>query len=324
MIIIEYFIYTKINFHKIIYPIVYKDIDHNITNLEDFYDNVRFGRKVAQHSKIVVCCLCRNSELYIEKFFKRIRKTCDRFKEYKIVLFENDSTDNTRYIIKQEQQYDKNIILIKCCETDCDCKLNIKKMYDIGSFSPSRIEKMANFRNKYLEYVQTNLKDYNYMLVIDVDLVDDGEYSDYGLFHTLAFDFDAIAINGRVGIPGSFGTISAPYDALAFSYSEEDFSSRDFMKLYYSMNSRIKEHLENDELMKKTRLLKVQSAFNGLCLYNIKSIIGSKYDSKTPCEHRDLHKNMIMNGFDKIFINPYFMGYFKQQGPRDNIFSFFK
>jgi hypothetical protein len=323
LFIIEYFFLTHINFHKYQYPKIYDDIDTNITFFGDFNNRLSIGKEKAKQSKIVVCGLCRNVEKSLPKFFQRIKKTCRMFNEYKIVCFENDSEDFTRQIIKKESEIDNNIILLDCCETECDCKLKTRKMYDYGMFSLSRIEKMSSFRNKYIEYVKKNLGHYDYMLVIDTDLMNDGEYNDNGILHSLSFNFDAIAINGRVSFPGSLGLLTLQYDGLAY-IGYNDNINNNVLYSYYKMNKSVFDKIKLDKTTGKTGLIPVSSAFNGMCLYNIKSILNSKYDHLTSCEHKDFHLSIIRSGHSKIFINPYFVGYFKAQGSRSDISSFFK
>ena len=57
----------------------------------------------------------------------------------------------------------------------------------------------------------------------------------------------------------------------------------------------------------------VKSAFNGLAIYKVKSVLNSSYKIAT-CEHIGLHVDMIKNGKDKLYINPFFTGYSGYQG----------
>ena len=155
-----------------------------------------------------------------------------------------------------------------------------------------------------------------------MDLGDQGEYSDHGILHSLSFkDWDMISINGRTSLPGSYGMVTVPYDLLAYANTYSDLDNKNITPKGIRMIHDINYTRYTDYLSKKTSLLKVASSFNGICIYKINSILNSSYDYKTPCEHRDFHKKMIDNGFNKIFINPYFIGYFSIQGPRNNILS---
>jgi len=323
LVFIEYSYFVHVNFHKYFYPHLYTNINEHITDIPEFYKRTLEGKRIAQKSKIVICGLCRNSGPHLSHFIDRIKKTCDMFRDYKMVFFENDSSDDTRKILKSKSKNNNHIVLLKCCEEgQCNCILGNKNMYDLGSFSQTRMKKMSYFRNRYLDYVKKNLSDYDYMFVIDMDLGDQGEYSDHGILHSLSFkDWDMISINGRTSLPGSYGMVTVPYDLLAYANTYSDLDNKNITTKGIRMIHDINYTRYTDYLSKKTSLLKVASSFNGICIYKINSILNSSYDYKTPCEHRDFHKKMIDNGFNKIFINPYFIGYFSIQGPRNNILS---
>ena len=176
---------------------------------------------------------------------------------------------------------------------------------------------MAHYRNKYLDYIKRHLSNYDYVLIVDMDL-GAGEYSDNGILHSLSFDsWDMIAINGRTGIVGTYGLKTKMYDSLAFALKEDDLYDNSRVKLlslYKTMNDVVDTRIEDDEENETTNLVPVVSAFNGLGLYKTTSMLSSAYSDKTKCEHSDLHKGMIDAGYSGIFINPYFLGYFPRQG----------
>jgi len=58
------------------------------------------------------------------------------------------------------------------------------------------------------------------------------------------------------------------------------------------------------------------SAFNGLAIYKISSILDSRYIiAPKSCGHVGLHDNMRQNNHDKLFINPSMLLYAGMQGP---------
>jgi hypothetical protein len=288
------------SFHKLIYPKVY----NRINNL-----------KYKNNSRVVICSLARNSSKYIENskiFFEYIGNL---FSDYRIVLFENDSEDNTREILKEWALNNKRITLLDCYDTFGvkDCKLNIKKSYEIGVLSKKRIEKMVMYREQYLNYVKQNYSNYEYMMVIDFDL--NGNINIDGLIDTLNLsdEWDAVFINGRTPVPGTLGLSTIAYDNIAYvDYENGEYSSEEYniSKLLYN-NFRMEELINKN----KDKMFRVKSAFNGIGIYKIKSIIDLSYNGETNCEHTNLAKSMIEKG-KKIFINPRWIGYFEKQGPQ--------
>ena len=269
-----------------------------------------------KNSRIVICGLCRNIKDRLVKNIPKFENTGKLFKDYRVVIFENDSEDGTRELIKDWSQKNNKVVLLNCCNMNsCECRLNEREMYNIGIFSTERMKKMAFFRNQYLNYVKNNCSDFDYMLVVDMDM--EGSYSNQGLFNCLSYDFDMMCINGKIPIPSTLGMAVLTYDALAFE--------KDNLKIKNNIGDSIYKYIQMNKLVyDKNNPIKIVSGFNGMAIYNIKSILNSQYDSKDNCEHIDFHKNMIENGYDKIFINPIWKGYFGFQGSRNSISSFFK
>lgn len=315
--ILEKYIFPNRNVHEIIYPEIYKkEIPFYLTGLANKQDIIKIkkGIKTAKNKKIVICGLCRNiGYKKIKRMMEKIYNITKYFKEYKIVLFENDSTDNTRDIIKYYCSIDKNIKLLDCCsKNNCDCKLSFKTSYSSGVLSKNRIKNMAWCRNQYLNYVKKNYQNYDYLMVVDMDL--NGNVSSSGFFHSLGYDeWDAIFINGRVSTPGLLGIGTIAYDSLAYNKIgpiKKKTTQYELVDDLFHLNGKIK-------INKKKGLFRVISAFNGIGIYKIPSILNASYDSKTACEHIDFHTNMIRNGKNKLYINPKFMGYFEMQGPQN-------
>ena len=91
----------------------------------------------------------KNNEKNINHIKYLFENTGKNFKEYKIIIFDNDSTDNTRSLLKKWSKINKNVILLNCCDiNNCNCILNIN-LNNYSWSSKERINKMAYFRNKY-------------------------------------------------------------------------------------------------------------------------------------------------------------------------------
>lgn len=305
---------TGINYHEKLHPELYRlPSQSNKLKLSD--ENINKGYLRASQSKIAICCLARNNTDVVAKSRIRFEHIGSYFKEYKIVLFENDSSDNTRNLLKNWEDENENVILLDCCKMgSCDCKLNEKAGYSHGTYSSKRLGKMARFRQQYLDFVNHNLSNYDYMLVIDFDL--DGNADINGLFDSIAKDdWGAIFCNGRNPIPGCFGLITIPYDSLAYipetsNYDREDNVSS--LRLFYK-------NISMEILAFNNHFGRVKSAFNGYGLYKIKVLENCSYiGNDNLCEHINLAK-CINDKEEKLFINGNWYGYFNRQG--DNPFK---
>jgi hypothetical protein len=285
-----------------------------VYNSDEFISNVNEGTQIAKRSKIVICCLARNISKIFEKTKSRLEFIGKQFNEYKIIIFENDSSDNSRQLIQDWANLNNNIILLSCCDLgSCNCELKYKTGYEYGSFSDKRFSKMALYRQQYLNFVNKFFKHYDYMLVVDFDL--DGNININGIFDSLSKkEWGAIFCNGRVSLPGSFGFKTLPYDAIAILFSDDNYESKK-----YNIDEIIYRYFKMDWIGYNNHFVEVKSAFNGYGLYKIKSLTNCSYiNNNNACEHINLAK-CLNDKNDKIFINYYWEGYFNRQG--DNLFN---
>lgn len=245
-----------------------------------------------RNSKIIMTGLCRNVSENIDKNIKLLLETGAYYKDHKIVIFENDSTDGSRERIKEWTKNDSNVELIECEVPNCQYK---KERY--FGLSRKRQDDMVFYRNKCLNYIKENYSNYDYLLLVDLDMV--GYYSIEGLIHSMSFDdWDAIFVNGRKPSLFALGIVSQMYDSLAFVDHDEDINTR-----YQAISNQFKSSCRM-QLISRNKLHKVKSAFNGAGLYKMSSILPFEYVNGWSCEHIGLHNQMIQNGFDKLYINP--------------------
>ncbi len=307
--------YSGINFHEYFNPDLYKlptllEIPNvNDNEKEEFIKNIEIGKYIANNSRIVICSLARNISEIFEKSKERMEYIVKNFKEYKIVIFENDSNDNSRELIKNWSKNNKNVILLNCCDLgNCECKLKTKTGYEYGGVSLDRFKKMALYRQQYIDYITKNLNDYDYMLVNDFDL--DGNINIYGLFDCLSKkDWAAIFCNGRTPLFGTFGSITLAYDSIAFLLKDDNYNQNKYNIMYF-----INKTYEMNNELEKNHYFEVKSAFNGYGIYKIKSIIGCSYiGNNNLCEHVNLAK-CLYDKNEKIYLNSYWTGYFNHQG----------
>lgn len=313
--------------YKYFFPKYYDDEDNNLglnkltykdLNLsEDIMKDVERGYDIAKNESLVICGLARNVEKTIEKAKKKLEYIGSKFKDYKIVIFENDSEDNTREILKKWANVNKNVKLLECEEFGSkNCKLRTKKGYDLGMFSENRIQRMAIYREQYLDYIKKNLNSYTYTLISELDL-EGNQYID-GIFHSIGHpkDWDAIFINGRAPIQGIPSIFDIMYDALAYLDISQEFQDMDKSVIATSITKNL--FNSNYKLFNSEELVEVKSAFNGYALYKTDSLVNCSYLGDTECEHINLHKCMYNNG-GKLYINPLWKGYFNIQGPQGPI-----
>lgn len=314
------------SYHRILNPKLYKkhiletkDITGNkVTKM--YKNSVERGFLNCKSKSLIICCLCRDIRSVFLHNKKKLEQIAACFKKYKIILFENDSNDNSRDILKAWEKENQNVKLISCSSfsDSKDCILNTKTGYEYGALSNMRISKMAFYRNKYLELTMKDYSDYDYMIVFDFD-IKGGLYLD-GMIKNfdplLEKKWDAVFASGYQGTSIFQGRSTVLYDSLAYVNYDDSYDKKaTLMHLLKDMNKKYKKPYNHD-------LIPIKSAFNGMAIYKIKSINNIKYSSDTRCEHIDFHKKMYDNG-KKIYLSPSFILYTHQQGPPLS-FSFLK
>jgi len=347
-----------INVQEKTVPSLYKneistqDIRENFTvdktNLEF---KIKRGLEIIADKKIVLCLLARDVENKILTNVDKIMLFVKDFKDYRIVIFENDSVDYTRQRIREWSNRDNKVILLSCCDEAakplrstsegvdahlreaqilpkakchlreaqiCECRLNVDQIRNSNPISEKRIHKMAKFRNKYLDYVFKHFSDYDYMMVADID-IRGGVYREGYLTCFADDNWDAIFAKGIKPFPFMFGKINMVYDTLAFLDKQNPTEmKKNIMKSFYQLQKVYNKKVGSDNVP-------VLSAFNGAAVYNLRKIIesGARYDCKSDCEHIDFHKSL-----SKLYANPSFiinMGLDNEtQMPFKFVFNIFK
>lgn len=282
-------------------------------------ERMKTNIEITKGKKILFCGLCRNIEERVAKNIRMLEELGSYFGEYKIILFENDSKDDTRTIIKNLSDINKNIKLIQC-ENNENCIFNDPILNSYGSLSNKRIDRMAYFRNQYMKLIKEKYSNYDYVMMIDMDI--EGYMNIDGFLENFSLDneekWDAIFASGIMEAPYTLGSIwFNSYDALAYVGKKDNIdkyqNELSKSKLIYNFFNQLREIKNSDG-----KYVPIQSAFNGCGIYKLKSMIDYEYECGWSCEHISLHNQMIKNGNDKLFINKNWEIYVGIQGPTQN------
>ena len=125
-------------------PLVYStNIDKNIYNI---------GASYASKQKVVICGLARDIAKNIDRLKVVLERLGSYFLQYKIIIVENDSNDESRPMLLEWSKQNPNVIILGCGVNVKECKLSLKSYssFDAGA---NRIGKMAYLRNIYLNYI---------------------------------------------------------------------------------------------------------------------------------------------------------------------------
>ena len=246
------------------------------------------GREVAEENSIVICGLARNlNPSQLEKKKIELEKIGNIFGDYKIVVVENNSVDNTRTRLLRWQIENHRVVILtpENDEGTVYDRTNVKN-WEEENLMPhgwsERIHRMAHLRETYLKYVKSICSNYAFMLVVDMDIV--GQTNLDGLMLALLDDdWSAVFVNGRVKQRFPFNRNLNPYDNVAFVPLSGTIQNR-----------KLRQKALNKAVRIPGAYMDVESAFNGYAIYKIDDLSNSSYISNKDdiCEHITLHSTL--------------------------------
>jgi len=270
--------------------------------------------------KVCICGTVKNVGKYINNVFQNMEKIATLFEDYVIILYYDDSNDNTLELLKKYQCHNKKLLFF----------VNKKKLFK------SRIHNIARGRNFCLNVIREKFSNYEYFIMMDCDDVCSGKINLNILKQCLQEEkinkWDALTFNRK-----------DYYDIWALSVIPYVVSMRHFHnmgKVESIMRVYIKKILDG-EGVKKDDLISCYSAFNGFSIYKSNIFLKCYYDGKLrvdliprilikrnqllvreklklnnriisnsedsiyeDCEHRSFHLQAIKNFNAKICISP--------------------
>lgn len=250
---------------------------------------------------VAFCGIVRDCAKNLSHNIPVIEKIATYFKSYQVILFENNSKDNTKSILQSWSKLNPNVhVFLNDFDESKFKNIPIPKGYN-KSNCRRRIQKMAEYRNLYLEYINSHNIQADYVIVVDLD----------------------VARIDVKGVISSFGT-KQEWDVIASnSYSR----SPRLKKRYHDTYALIEdgtEHSPQTELsIDNNRYLwaginynmpfiRVFSAYGGLAIYKYELIKKLRYfvidnlygGVEVKCEHVSLHQELNKIGHNRTYINP--------------------
>ncbi|HEY0980771.1 glycosyltransferase family 2 protein [Schlesneria sp.] len=249
--------------------------------LSSYLERVATGRQRMARSRAVICGLARNVEKILPKSIARIERLGTMFADYRVVIYENDSTDNTKPLLQEWAQANPkvDITVEQLGDPVNPCARCLK-----------RAERMARYRNECLNLIREKYADYDHVIVVDTDL--EYGWSDDGVANTFGHEnWDFVGSNGlilrRCGI-----ALNAflQYDAWAFR-NDENFTQLSTAEVNYMSWQR------------GEPLVPVMCSFGGLGVYRMPAYLAGTY-SGHDTEHVTHQQVARPLGFRNVFLNP--------------------
>lgn len=253
---------------------------------------------------VIVCGCTKNSASYIYDHMTRLYSMHDMFQKFHMVVYENDSSDNTRELL---DTFKKNNPLFEYISETNVISTIIHKV----NIRPQII---GHGRNRILDYIENHKETFDYVIMVDLDSII-ANFQKKQITHI--FDHDPSIWDGLFA-----NCIGKYYDIWALRINENIWSDKyhsqlwkapinyDCWEMVYHTKDRQKYVYDNQVVIPNTSaLIPVSSAFGGFGIYKYNIIKGCRYncirDNKITCEHVDFHHQIFQKHYDaKFFICP--------------------
>lgn len=263
--------------------------------ITQYQKNIQSGIEYLKTKNIVFLGLARNIAPVIDNNLNRLLEIGKQAKNYKIIIFENDSQDNTHGKIKLWTQKNQNIILLS--------EKNGRPQYGPVK-DKNRTEALAEYRNTLKNYVADHFSNYDLVVVTDLDFID---FSEAGLYNSCGWlssfsEIDAISGNSfeyRQLTPNEPKALWN-YDSWAFRYNWWNELQPNKAMYYGSML-----WFGFFIMPVGSSIMPVNSAFGGMTIYKLSQYIQASYEGYD-CEHVTFHYNLkqIIKPKFQLVLNP--------------------
>lgn len=206
------------------------------------------------NEKVIVCGLVKDCGRNLENNISLALNVIDVFEKGKIIIYENNSKDNTKDILNTYKNNDKLLVISEDIDSE-----TIKKNSRIwayteitGSDHPCRIEMICNARNKVIaEINKKEYDDYTYVIWIDMD---SNGYNVKGIENSFQYknDWDVIYANGIEN--GSY------YDLYALRTDDDPYGPEITGEYFWN-------NMCQKRITDTSSLIPVYSAFGGIGIY---------------------------------------------------------
>jgi hypothetical protein len=251
------------------------------------------------------CCICgtvRNCGPYLDKIFSNMEIIGSLFIDYKIILYYDDSDDDTLKKIKEYQ------------------KKNSKLMFYVNKSEmlPYRTHRIALGRNLCISLIKKKFSDYEYFIMMDCDNRCAKDMNINLLkYYLQKNNWDSLSFNHPDGYYDSWALSKIPFVASCHHFHDGAIGIRYIQKIINKTP--------------KNKLIKCISAFNGFAIYKTDKFIDCLYDGrfrldyipkvlieknikyagpinlsqdKEDCEHRFFHFSAFFKNGARIRISP--------------------
>lgn len=247
-----------------------------------YHQTLQHGRQRARESRAVIVGMARSVGTVLERTIACIERTGLLFHDYRVILFENDSTDQTPARLRRWAARNERVTAI--CE-----RLGMPHWPSVRS--DARSAALALHRNRLLDEVEGRYPSWDYLIVVDTDLA--GGWSDIGIAHSLGLDdWDVVGANSLDY--HDFGRGSRFYYVDTWAFRP--------VGSWRELTEREEEDLRFSPHRCGSPPVEVWSCFGGCGVYKMRSVLGRRY-AGGDIEHVALHRQIVAGG-GRLCMNP--------------------
>jgi len=247
----------------------------------DYLAACRRGYAAMARSRVAIAGLARSIGNVLPLTIRRLEHLARCFADHRTIVYENDSTDNTRLLLEQWARDDRRVEITGGRNGD-----------PINSTTRclDRAERMARYRSHCQQVVLATCGQFDAVIIVDLDLL--GGLSVDGVANTFGHrDWDFVGSNGiiyrRHGLwmnePRQYDTWALRLDAALTPLAPAVAGS-----MLYDRGE---------------PLVPVSSCFGGLGIYTMDAYRSGRY-AATDLEHACFHRSLIAGGYSRLFLNP--------------------
>lgn len=251
------------------------------------------------NKNIVIAALARDCESSLKNNIPLIERLRRQFVWSEVVVVENDSVDGTKGLLDEWKTNFKGVTIIS---NDFGTKtIPDRKDVQVDPWtSYGRIEKMARYRNLYLDHISRIVHPIDLVVIIDIDVIDISLEGLVDIIDSFDDKTGAIFSNGVSVKQTPFGLSKIYYDTFAvWEYPLAD-------QFSHTPASQAKTFKSINRNAKKTPFYKVISAFGGVGIYNYQAIRDLRYKAvpnplnplEAICEHIPFNEEITKRGFN--------------------------
>jgi hypothetical protein len=281
---------------------------------------LQMGKEEMLNEKLIIAGITRDNLKQFPTMVKYIELIGKAFKDYRVVIFENDSNDGTKMALEEWKKHNKKVKIIS---------------QDFANQKRPSHKFMAEARNQYLGAIQDKeYDDFDILMVIDMDMEQGVDIRGIEDSFSKIGQWDAVCSNG---IRSQMGNMM--YDMFAFRSEEFPFSPTQWQDICtkndpndkwnkkctggkaYTIGkdfSHLKDtYLEKDALYWmlimpqgqraypiNSSLIPVYSCFGGMAFYKRDFTKECYYDSiEDDCEHVKFHQCLREKNNARMFMN---------------------